>query len=499
MCTTFYSLLLEHHLKGDYKTMCTKKIITLSTVIWILTFPLYGFTTTVTQAVNTAINTLPDMRIDIATRDANIQTIKEARSAYYPTLDLNAGIGRAHTVNAFAASVDNPSITDLTRREFGLNLTENVFDGFNTVFEVQRTTLQTLGSDYKIFGTANDVSLNVIEQFLNVILQHKLVALSVDNLNIHKSLTSMISGRVHSGISPESEFSQSNTRVNLAESNLITQTSNLEDAQTKYKRYVGATATNLQMPTTPRFPAIPRSQREALDIALQRHPILRSANAEVVAAYAQHNESKFTNYPKLDLVLSADMNHNIAGIEGPFDNYMAMARLSYNIFAGGKYIAKQKETAYQTQNALEIRNRTILQIREAIQLAWTAMVNQHKRMLTLDIYRHDAAKTLASYNEEYKLGKRTLLDLLDTQNEVYQSNVSYQQAKFDELFARYRLLNAMGTLDNYLRVTVSQMVIPPRTCCFHHTKPPIEVVQPVDRQFPPVVADSFFPWAAVHR
>lgn len=430
------------------------KLIGLS-ALFLSIFPLYGLATTVAQAVQTALNNLPDIQIDQANQQANAQTIRQAKAGYLPTINGNAGYGREHSVNPVAGLVDSSNSATLNRGEFGLNLTENVFDGFNTVYDVQRTRAETAAAAFQVVGTANDMALNVIEQYINVILQNKLVALSQQNVGAHQSIAGTISERQQAGVSGTSELSQANTRIALAKSNLITEQSNLDDANTEYERFVGTAPSNLTAPPMPGYPAIPRTETQALQIAVQNHPVLKSANADIAAAIAQHNESKFTKYPKVDLVLEADDDNNIDGVEGPQDNYLAMARLSYNFYAGGANLAKQRETAFDAVQAMDIRNRTILQTIEAVKLAWNAMVQEQKRVVVLNSYRIDAAQTFSSYSEEFKLNKRTLLDLLDTQNEVYQSNVSYQQARADELFARYRLLNAMGTLNSYLHTTVA--------------------------------------------
>jgi len=437
-----------------------KKTLFLSAVL-ILSTPAFSMATTLSQSVRKALNNLPDLAIDIANEKANAETIKQARAAYLPTVDLSAGYGREYAKNPVQTLVDDSNSATLNRSEFRVNLTENIFEGFNTVYEVKRTKNETKAAGYQVLSTANDLTLNVVEQYLNVILQKKLVALSYTNLNAHKSITGMISERQKAGVARESELSQSNTRTALAQTNLITEQSNLEDANTKYQRYVGVKPVNLIMPPTPRYPSIPKIEQQAIDIALATHPVLKTANADIAAAFAQHGASKFTNYPKLDLVLEAMKDKNIDGVEGRQINDLAMLRVSYNLFAGGAHIATQRQTAFQVQEAIAIRNRAILQTTEAVRLAWTAMKNEQRRVAKLEIYRIEAKKTLASYEEEFKLNKRTLLDTLDAQNELYQANISYQQARFDELFARYRLLNAMGKLDRYLNVAVKQALTLP--------------------------------------
>ena len=410
---------------------------------------------TLSNSVQYAVNNIPDIKIKQAQHGASSETIKQARSSFLPSVDIGGGYGREYAKNPVATTVDGDQPGTLTRGEFGIDLKENIFDGFSTENEVKRTKNETLAAKYEILGESNNLSLNITEQYLNVLLQEKLYQLAKQNVVAHKNIANMINERKQAGLSRESEITQAQSRIALAESNLISQQSLLDDARAKFERLVKLQPNQLVMPSIPHAPNIPRNLSAALSKAYVMHPILKSAQADIKAAVAQYDESKFTDYPKIDLVVESDRNRNIDGVEGPNDNNIVMLRATYNIFKGGEYFAKQRETAYAVVESREIKNRTILQIKEAVNLAWIAMTSQDQRKRKLYAYKINAVKTLHAYEEEFKLNKRSLLDVLDSQNEVFQSSLEFQTAKYDEIFARYRLLNTMGMLNQFLHVNVS--------------------------------------------
>ena len=116
---------------------------------------------------------------------------------------------------------------------------------------------------------------------------------------------------------------------------------------------------------------------------------------------------------------------------------------------GGSDNARYRKTAYQVQEAFQIRNNTLIDIIETIGLSYNAWEINQKQSRALKTYVYNVGKTNGAYFEQYKIGKRTLLDLLNVENEKYNAEIDYLKAQRDEVYARYRILNGMGKLLPY--------------------------------------------------
>ena len=132
-----------------------------------------------------------------------------------------------------------------------------------------------------------------------------------------------------------------------------------------------------------------------------------------------------------------------------------MLRLRYNFYSGGKDIASERSAAYKVSEAQDINASAHRQVTESFGLAWNAF-----KMLALQkkyIKQHviTSKDTQVAYKQQFDIGQRNLLDLLDTENELFQARQDYLDADFNELSAKYRLLNATGQLLDSLRVTRS--------------------------------------------
>ena len=251
--------------------------------------------------------------------------------------------------------------------------------------------------------------------------------------------------RSEHGVGRRSDMDQSQGRLALARRNLLAEQSNLRDAQIAYQRVVGIEAENLEEPSSPQS-AIPETLDEAINQALENHPTLNSAKADVASAHAQHDTASSPFYPRFDFELGTTADNDIDGVRGHNHDVTAMFRMRYNLLNGGRDSARKQETAYLINQAAEIRNNTHRQVEESVRLSWNALETADRQMDYFRLHVASSEKSRDAYQQQFGLGKRTLLDLLDSENEVFVSSQALVNAEYDQLFAMYRIINSMGAL-----------------------------------------------------
>jgi adhesin transport system outer membrane protein len=240
-----------------------------------------------------------------------------------------------------------------------------------------------------------------------------------------------------------------------ASANMLSDEVNLKDAETNFLRVVGLLPKSLD-PTIPAVDILPKNQDEAIKTALENHPTLRSANADVKAAMAQYKASKSALYPRLDLELGARYGDDLDGVEGRDDDLTAMLRLRYNLFAGGKDRARNRQTAHLVNEAKEIRNNTYRQVVESVRLSWAAYDVTKKQLVFQQQHVLASEKTRDAYTKQFRLGKRSLLDLLDSENELYEAKREKTTTWYDHQLAQYRLLVGINSLKTHLGITLPE-------------------------------------------
>lgn len=405
---------------------------------------------TLEEVVKQTLSTNPDVLEKMNTRLSVDQEVRQAKAGYYPSVDLNAGIGRENSDN-FSTRGAGYDWRGLTRQETGVTLRQPLYAGGATGHEVERHTERANSRAYIMHATAEQIALRTTEVYLDVLRRQELVRLAQDNLKSHEKTYDQVNSRSISGIGRGADVDQARSRLLLAKSNLMAEESNLREAEINYFRVVNAAPTDLSMPAAP-VDSVPASLPDAVKQAIDNHPTLKAAAADIEAAKEQYGTAKSPYFPKLDLELGAARNNNISGIAGENNNLSAMLRLRYNLYAGGKDQARRAQTFYQIDEAKEIRNHTCRQVVESMRLSWNAFKTTDAQVVYLRQRVESSLSARDNYRSQFTLGQRSLLDLLDSENEVFSASKALTNGEYDRLFSSYRVMTGEGKLLSTLGV-----------------------------------------------
>ncbi|HHT7362185.1 TPA: TolC family outer membrane protein [Legionella pneumophila] len=414
---------------------------------------------TLYEAVQYGMIANPDILLNTAKGLSAKQAIDKAKGGLYPSIDVTGGFGRQRSVNPTSAAIDDTPSTTLNIVESAVELRQRLFAGGGIINEVKRNQYLTEAQKWKTQGIAEDLALEITKNYFAVLLHERLYAYSIENLKAHKAVFKMIKERATAGITRTAEVDQANARLALAEANKISALADLQEVKINYAKTVGKWPENLQMPRVPARNSLPNNLARIIEKGLDNHPTVKSSYADIKEAKAQYDVARAAYYPEVNLVLNSSKNKNLGGLAGPNDSDTVALRMNYNAFRGGADAAHIRETAYQVQEAYETKNRTLLELKETIRLAWNAYVASALRIQPLKQHVTASRKTRTAYQDEFKVGKRTLLDLLDSQNEYYESQIELARAENDEILSRYRILNGMGCLLKYLNLRLPVNVV----------------------------------------
>lgn len=396
---------------------------------------------TLQDAVKTMLNTNPDVRSAAHNRLARDEEVRQARSGYLPTLDVQAGAGKDY--------VDKPIDADLDPTLVQVSVRQNVFAGLATTNEVDRQKARVESQSYLVRSTANNTALKASDVYLEVLKNQAVVDLAKENLTLHQRIADQIKLRSESGVDSRADMDQIQSRLNLAHSNLIIAEQNLMNAQTNFNAVIGNPPQQLVRPTPPQT-ALPATLPEAEQQALAAHPQLKSANADLQARREQDEVARSPFMPRVDL--EADKTYQQENSYGSgYDGYeeedlRVFVRVRYNLFNGWKDEARKQETTHLISEAQEIRNHTHRQVVESIRLSWQAHEAAKQKLAFIKKRLQFAASTAQAYTKQWNIGQRTLLDVLDAEAERIDSARQLVTAEYEELYAQYRILNGLGQL-----------------------------------------------------
>jgi adhesin transport system outer membrane protein len=130
-----------------------------------------------------------------------------------------------------------------------------------------------------------------------------------------------------------------------------------------------------------------------------------------------------------------------------------MFRLRHNLANGGYDSARIAETEHLTEQQKQLVLKTQREVEADVRLAWNALKRANSRLPHLKTHAESAAKTHEAYQQQFNLGQRTLLDLLDQENERFTAKTDYIHGFYDEKIACYRVLASMGVLVETMGLT----------------------------------------------
>lgn len=398
------------------------------------------------QAMQKAMDVHPEVQAGVNARIAQDYAVRAAKGGYLPRVDLTGGYGRAGSdTPSTRATTGNNDWQTLNRGESAIRLQQMLFDGFQTSNEVGRQQATANSRGYSLLNTTERTALTVAQVYLDVLTQREMVRLAEENLKSHERIYDQIKLRTSRGVGRMADMDQADARLAQAQNNLLTEKTNLADAQTNYLSAVGVFPDQLEAPA-PVMTMMPATLDEARKQMLENSPVLRSAESDIAAAEKQYQSAKSTFYPRFDAELGRNADNNIGGDEGHNNGWEAMVRMRFNLYSGGSNKADLESKSYLASQALDIRNNALRQLNEELGLAWNAYNNATSQIPIAQQYVDRTASVRTSYQQQFGLGERTLLDLLDSENELFTSQQRLVQLKNLQQYTQYRIKADMGVL-----------------------------------------------------
>jgi adhesin transport system outer membrane protein len=399
------------------------------------------------DTVRAAITANPDVGVVKDDRRAVDQELRQAQSGYLPSLDFRGAVGPEVTNNANTRQ-RGPGSTDTaqqTRFESELKLSQMIFDGYSTSSEVARQRARQDSASYRVGEASEFVAVDAVRAHLDVLRNREIVRLGEENLATHRRILNQVGDLERNGRGSIADVRQTEARVAEAQASLELARGTLQDAMATYQRVVGEPPTSLGSEPAP-VGALPAGREDAARAASVSSPTVLIAASDVDVASAQLKGSRSGFYPQIDAELSAVGDRNIDGQDGSDSSASALVVLRYNLFRGGADIAREREAFHRLNESRASLMKARLKAEEDARTSWNAYETAKARTLALNARAEAQRRTRDAYASQFDIGQRSLLDLLDSENELFLARVDYVTAQYSQRFAVYRILGVEGTL-----------------------------------------------------
>lgn len=399
------------------------------------------------QVVTQAISSNPRIIADLESFRAAGEEQRQDRGRLLPEVNIQGQAGREWRTG----SRQDPSSENWNRTGYNLNIRQLIYDGNSTRNTVRQLGFEKLALYYDLLTTVHSVARESTEAYIDLYRYRQLIAMAEENYGIHERTLKLLEERLASGVGKGVDTEQAAGRLALAQTNLMTESNNLNNVLQRYRRVVGEFPPDGLQPI-PQPPVPKVIGRQDFLAALARNPDLLAQQSTVQAAGASVDAARGNFSPTVELRASSgsDRDNPTSSTYGAYNNRVELV-LNYNLYRGGSDTARLKQTIAQTQSAKKVRDYTCRNLQQDLASTWNDIQRLRAQLPFLRKHEASMEKVSIGAEQQFEIGQRSLLDLLDTANELFDSRRARVNGEFDLLQLEYRwlalssqLLSALG-------------------------------------------------------
>ncbi|WP_129530640.1 TolC family outer membrane protein [Achromobacter agilis] len=390
---------------------------------------------TMNQIVEQTLLGNPEIQAKYHDFQASLEGQNVARAAFFPQINAQGYVGREYRRN-----VPGVGSQDWSRPGYSVELRQLIFDGFRTSNDVKQTGFDKLAKFYDLLATSDTTALAAAQAYIDLQRYRDMELLARQNYSLHEETLKQINERAESGVGRRVDLEQAGGRLALAQTNLMTETANLLDVQQRFQRVTGALPPESMQPPPDISGKLPVKPGD-FNQSLRRNPSFLSKQAGLQAAEAGVASSKGAFSPKFEFVASTGRDQNDPTPQNrDIQSSSVQLVMSYNLYRGGADSARVRQTAAQSYAARDIRDYTCRNVQQDLAVAWNNVVSLNQKLPFLRDHEVATTKVREAYRQQFQIGQRSLLDLLDTENELFESRRALTNALYDLQIAQYRWL-----------------------------------------------------------
>lgn len=399
---------------------------------------------TLREALSQAYTSNPSLQAARAQQRGIDETVPIEKAAGLPSVTSDT------TYTEFIKKSDNSFTSPDRALSSQIQLGVPLYSGGAVKNSVKAAKTRVEAGQANLRGTESAIFSQVVAAYMGVILNEAIVELrrnQVDVLGVNLRATR---DRFEIGDLTRTDVAQSQARLSLAEGDARTASANLAAARETYIRLVGSPPGVLAPP--PPLPNLPDSAENAVVVALDSNPDIIAAREEAEAAKYDINVAGSGRLPKVSLYSQAGYNDYFGTLGGAIAGDVAQseksaqvgARLSLPLFQGGRPAAQRRQAQAFANAAMESEIAAERDVIAQARAAYTSWLAASDLIASSQVAVDAAELSLEGVRAENTVGNRTILDILDAEQELLSARVRLVTARRNAYVAGFTLLAAMG-------------------------------------------------------
>ena len=366
-----------------------------------------------------------------------------AKGGYLPKVDITSSYRRQEDIDNGRSKASGLAVPTWNNE---LVLRQMIFDGMATPNEINRLGHAQRVRYYELQAAMQNTTLEFMRSYIDSLRYTQLADYAKNNYVTHKQLFDKIKERVDAGVARRVDLEQATGRLALAEANLLTETTNLHDVTARMQRLLGELPpATLEQPEFYKAGA-QATPVEALRVAYLQNPDLLSTIEDIQAAKDEVKVKEGKFLPRLDLQARKNLGTSNDGRNSTNAADVLELTANFNLFNGFSDKAAVGQTIEKMNTANDVRDKACVDTRQLVTIAYNDITQLKEQLGYRDTHQKSIENAREAYRKQFDIGQRTLLDLLDTENEYFQAKRNYANTDYDVQTAYARLYAVQGDL-----------------------------------------------------
>lgn len=489
-------------IKVNFNFIKTLKITTSVAVLGILALHLTGVQAkaiSLEEAVAVAIESNPEIGQAVENREAIEFELRQARGLFLPSVDFETSAGGRRLGSPSSRASFGFAERGLAPVEASLTITQTLYNGGQRRAELERQASRVDSASLRVLERSSAIGLQVVREYLEYLLQARIINEASANLRFHYKIQSSIQSGIKAGTLTDADAQQVRERILAAKARLKEAEENLIAAGIRFLTLVGKPVDGAHMPSSVKG-KIPHSLAKALGSGRDNNDRIKIAKADLDVTNSLVKAAEGGRKPEIFLEGRSRIGNDIDGSNGRTSDLQARVVARWNLYRGGIDRASKQEQIRRVSEQRLVLHQTYRQVDEAIRISWDRRIRQTSLANTLRRQAEENGRLVSSYREQFGVGQRSLLDVLDAQNTRFNVNIRRLSADFAALFTDYQVLAASGLLlkslnlkapqqsDAYARAEFDVPASPPtetyaRVPSRQQNKLPMDLLAPLKRKY----------------
>ena len=392
----------------------------------------------------------PQLNAQRASVRATDEYIPQALSGYRPRIGATATVGeqRADLIDVTttrSGNVYTPLGTTATPYTYGVTVTQNVFNGFQTANRTRTAESQVMAAREGLRVLEQTILLNGATSYMDVLRDTAIVQIQQGNVATLRQVLEQTKKRFSVADVTATDVSQAAAQLAQAESALLAAEATLTTSKGNYRVIIGVDPQGL-VPAAPVDRFAPPTLIGAFALGDQNNPNITAGMYGVDVAYLQVKINEGALYPTMNIQAAFQQQYQPLPGEQSLFTAGLTGQLSIPLYQGGAeyaLIRQSKEGAAQQRLNLDLVRR---QVRASVTQAWAQLTAAKGELEKAKIAVSAAEATLNGMRKEARVGERTTFDVLNAQQVLVNTRTTLVQAQRDRVVASYNLLAAVGRL-----------------------------------------------------